>query len=179
MKHLAVVIPLNNTLLSQTLKCLDLLSGKYSLKYHASHSSIPHITITSGRCVSRKIFQKAVYSCIPQCRKITIRSNGLGIFVKEVPVIYIRWFLSKELSNLCRLFQERMLSIWSRIDDTSVEGVWLPKSTLALKDTSYEQLPSVLEDLAQFNFQQNMLVDKLTLLEIESKEIVIEEISIN
>ena len=179
MKHLAVVIPLRGTLLEQTLKCWDMLSGEYNLKYHTSHSVIPHITISSGSCVSREIFKKAVYSCIPQCQQITIKSNGLGIFVKKSAVIYIRWFLSKELSGLCRLFQKRMINIWSETDDTSTKELWLPKSTLALKDTSYEQLPSVLDGLTQYDFEQSMVVDKLTLIEIVSKEIVIEEISFN
>ena len=179
MKYLAVVIPLSGALLAQTLKCWDMLSEKYNLKYHSSHSVCPHITISSGRCVSRELFKEAVYSCIPQCTQITIKSNGLGVFVKESPVIYIRWFLSNELNNLSRLFQEKLISIWSETDDSSMRELWLPKSTLALKDTSYEQLPSVLDGLTQYNFEQSMVVDKLTLLEIEGKEIVIEEISIN
>ena len=156
-----------------------MLSGKYNLKYHSSHSVIPHITISSGRCVSRELFKEAVYSCIPQCTQITIKSNGLGIFVKEAPVIYIRWFLSRELSDLCRLFQKRLKNVWSETDEASMKEVWLPKSTLALKDTLYEQLPLVLNDLNLYDFEQSMVVDKLTLLEIESKEIVIEEISFN
>ena len=156
-----------------------MLSRKHNLKYHSSHSVCPHITISSGNCVSRERFKKAVYSCLPQCRPITIKSNGLGIFVKEAPVIYIRWFLSRELSDLCRLFQKRLKNVWSETDEASMKEVWLPKSTLALKDTLYEQLPLVLNDLNLYDFEQSMVVDKLTLLEIESKEIVIEEISFN
>ena len=72
-----------------------------------------------------------------------------------------------------------MINIWSETDDTSTKELWLPKSTLALKDTSYEQLPSVLDGLTQYDFEQSMVVDKLTLIEIVSKEIVIEEISFN
>ena len=60
-----------------------------------------------------------------------------------------------------------------------MRDLWLPKSTLALKDTSYEQLPLILNDLNLYNFEQSMVVDKLTLIEIVSKEIVIEEISFN
>jgi len=156
-----------------------MLSEKYNLKYLSSHSACPHITISSGKCVSRERFKKAVYSCLPHCRPITIKSNGIGIFVKEAPVIYIRWFLSKELNELCLLIQKRLRNVWSETDKSSSREVWMPKSTLALKDTCYDQLPLVLGDLNVYNFKQGMVVDKLTLIEMESKEIVIEEISFN
>jgi 2'-5' RNA ligase len=179
LKHLAVVIPLSGTILAQTLKCWDMLSKKFHIKYLSSNTVCPHITITSGDCIDEEKFKYVVHSCLPQCVPITIRANGLGIFVKEEPVIFIRWLLSRELFGMCRIFQRNLMDVWTQTSESSVEELWLPKSTLALKDTSYEQLPLVLKELKLYNFEQSMSVDKLTLLEIENKEIVVEEISIN
>jgi len=179
MKHLAVVIPLSGDILTQTLKCWDMLSQKFHIEHLSSNSVCPHITISSGDCVDKEKFKHAVYSCLPQCVPINMRTNGLGVFVKKEPVIYIRWFLSRELFDMCKVLKKSLRDVWVKTSESSLDELWLPKSTLALKDTSYDQLSLVLNELNLYNFEQSMAVDKLTLLEIENKEIVIEEISIN
>jgi hypothetical protein len=179
LKHLAIVIPLSGSILTQTIECWEVLSRKYNIKYHSSHSACPHITITSGDCSDEEEFRQVVYSCLSKCSSITIQANGLGIFVKEAPVIYIRWFLSRELKSMCILFQDGLSNVWSRISNSSVKEIWLPKSTLALNDISYEQLPSILKELNMFDFEQSMEIEKITLLEIDRKEKIIDEINLS
>tara|TARA_Y100000031_G_C8116029_1_gene335913 strand:- start:37 stop:180 length:144 start_codon:yes stop_codon:yes gene_type:complete len=43
----------------------------------------------------------------------------------------------------------------------------------------YEQLPLVLRKLKLYDFEQSMVVEKLTILEVSKKEILVEEIRIN
>jgi 2'-5' RNA ligase len=156
-----------------------MLSQEFHIKYLSSNSVCSHITISSGFCIDEEKFKQVVYSCLPQCMPITIQANGLGIFVKEEPVIYIRWLLSRELFGMCRTFQNNLIDVWTKTGESSVEELWLPKTTLALKDTSYEQLPLVLKELKPYDFGQSMVVDKLAILEVSKKEILVEEIRIH
>jgi len=156
-----------------------MLSQKYGIKYLSTHSACPHITISAGKCADAGKFKQAVHSCLAQCMPITIEANGLGIFVEETPVIYIRWFLSSELMDMRMYFQEGLMNVYSESDKTTQEEVWLPKSTLAINDVTYDQLPLVLNEFKSYKFEQKMLVNRVMLMEVDRKEVIIDEISLD
>ena len=166
-------------MLKQSMECWNILFQKHGIKYLSTHSACPHITISAGKCADAESFKQAVRSCLPQCMPITIQANGLGIFVKETPVIYIRWLLSRELMDMRMSFQKSLVTLFSESDKTTSEEVWLPKSTLAINDVTYDQLPLVLNEFKSYKFEQKMLVNRVMIMEVDRKEVIIDEISLD
>ena len=67
--------------------------------------------------------------------KYKINSNGLGVFVFDNPVIYVRYKNSHIFDKL-RSFLFKKNIYWKNLDKTIKRDLWLPKTTIAHKDTN-------------------------------------------
>ena len=113
-------------------------------------------------------------SFIANQKPFTLESNGLGMFMLANPLIYIRWYLSYELNNLhasvSNYFKENI-----DVLEPSVElETWLPKTTIAIKDVTYEDLPKIIGKLHSYDLKQKMRFHQLALMTYgpEGEEIV-------
>ena len=170
LKHLAVVIGLTGTMLDENLRAWSMLKDDFDISFISSHSREPHITISSGNCSTIDALKKAVTSSLENFAPFEIQGNGLGIFVKETPVLYIRWIITKELARLFSYYENALQTVWQSISKTTQSGMWTPKSTLAFCDISYKQLPGIIAELEGYDFEQTMTVDGITLLEVVEGE---------
>lgn len=105
---------------------------------------------------------------MPEVTPFEIRGNGLGVFVRETPVIYVRWMVSDALAKLFSDFNRLFGNLWVETADSSLREVWLPKTTIACFDTSYATLPSVLGEIRKFDFERRMEVKQILMIEYDA-----------
>lgn len=179
-RNYAIVINLGGNMLVAARKGWYALRDKFHVEYISSRSSCPHITLSAGNCTLPETDVVGLVKEIAAgVRSFEISGRGLGIFVLETPLVYVRWVLSGELNDLYAMFQGSLKGIWGELETSYSPEMWLPKTTLAFRDISYDQLPKVLAELQKFEFAQPMLVQKLSLLAFgEQGESLIETIQI-
>ncbi|MFD2515441.1 2'-5' RNA ligase family protein [Pontibacter locisalis] len=125
----------------------------------------PHLTMLTAEVVDmEELKQYLDLTCI-ETEKFSIRTTGLGLFPGESPVIFIPVLRTPPLNK----FHDRL---HRDISEMSTEmglyyntNLWLPHITLALGDTSPEMLGPVLAYLCQYNFNWEVNIDNLTILQ--------------
>ena len=132
----------------------------------------PHICLSAGWCSNEKLLCAKFEKIAERCSSFQINSYGLGVFITEKPVIYIRWLQSTKLMSFFRDIYADFSQTWSRLYPNYHEEMWIPKASLFTDGIDYSQLASILRRLKEFDFKQSMIVDKLTLDRIDEKNVV-------
>ena len=144
---------------------IKILSERFSISYISTNSPSPHITIDSGFDITdMRRFHSALDLMMANIQRFVLEGKGIGIFVERAPVIHIRWKVNEELNSL-------RSQIYEYLVDLQREGVfsgyradlnWLPKTTLAFRVTTYDNLPLVLNSIRDINFSGSFRVDNLS-----------------
>jgi 2'-5' RNA ligase len=170
-KKLAVVIELQGKMENQARSAWKDLEEQHNVTYISSRSPAPHITLESG--FSAKYFYKEqlLRNISNQLDSFYIEGMGLGIFVAKTPVVHIRWQI-----NECFLLLKQMLStlLQSANEQKDISGFkmnlnWQAKTTLAFRDSSYENLYSILQTLQSNLFNDKMHINGLCLYEYSTE----------
>ena len=171
-KH-ALVLELSGSMRKEAEVAMKILSDALGIVYLQSRSPCPHISLVSELTIfDIRQFLKDLRFLLIGLEKFILRGNGLGIFVRENPVIHIRWKLNQPLKNL----RETILSVLhnskknGHVSSYDKDLDWLPKTTLAFKDTSYKSLSETIESINHLNFLGIMEVNSLSLYEYSSIE---------
>lgn len=175
MKYFAIIINLNGELEQQARKGWQLLKHNLSIKFIASNSPCPHITLESGFYGNQNSVLEAMSKVAKKTLPFTIKANGLGVFVQESPVIHIRWVNNKALIQLRQALAKELIE---RSCDNPTDSIfayqananWIPKTTLAFKDSSYDTLPETLRILKPLVFDSILEVKELALYEYADKQ---------
>lgn len=169
MKNYAVVIKLTGEMLENSLFAWDALIKKFKIGYISFRSPFPHITLSAGKCHTLENVSKKVREVAIKFSTFDLHANGLGVFVRESPVIYIRWIHSTQLYNLFHLLENSFKKTWENPDKNFQSECWLAKTTLAYSDILYSDLPRVLGFLRTIDFEKQMAVEGLSLLEFDKE----------
>jgi 2'-5' RNA ligase len=169
MKYFAITIDLNQELEKHAKEAWRLLEEKFSIQFISKHSPCPHIAIENGLYGDKIKVLEIIQEVASQTPPFTIKGNKLGVFVGQTPVIHIRWMNNNSLIDLRKKFGEAF-NKQCQIPDSTISGYkenpdWLPKTTLAYKDSSYENLSNVLKLLQPLPFDSKLEVRQLTLYE--------------
>ena len=91
-------------------------------------------------------FQSSLTTALKNIPAFTIIGRGLGIFVAETPVIHIRWNINEKLLQFKHLVSNFLDHSQNErvISNYSIDLNWIPKTTLAYKDTSYKDLSKII-----------------------------------
>jgi 2'-5' RNA ligase len=169
MKYFAIVIDLNQELEKHAREEWRLLEEQFSIQFISKNSPCPHIAIESGLYGDENKVLEIMQEVASQSPPFTIMGNGLGVFVGQTPVIHIRWVNNKSLINLRikfgEAFEKQCQAPNGTLSGYRENPDWLPKTTLAYKDSSYENLPDVLKLLQRMPFDSKLEVSQLTLYE--------------
>ena len=163
--NLAVVIPMTGDLLGTCLKAWELLDRRFSIRNISSRSLLPHLTLVAGTVKPSNALASALNDLQANVRTQSLISDGLGVFVRDAPVIYLRWQHSKELLNLRQTIAKTLESHWVAPQEFCDPQRWLAKTTIGALDTRYEDLGEILEALRQLNFPQDLALERLDILE--------------
>jgi hypothetical protein len=156
LKYLAVVIELSGSMKEFAVEAWKRLKNEQNISFISDNSPCPHFMLVSGVTFDeldrlRGILTE-VSSITPSCK---IKGNGLGVFVREQPVIHIRWNLSPNIISLQQEIQDHL--------GQNADPNWVAKSSLAYKDSSYENLKLSLELLSGIDFNLTMDVNSIAI----------------
>jgi 2'-5' RNA ligase len=170
MRYLAIAIDLNGELEILAREAWHLLKENLSINFISTNSPCPHITLESGIFGNQSSLLSIIKEVATHTAPFSIKANGLGVFIRESPVVHIRWFNNAPLFNLRQAFTKKLLERTSESPHSSIVDYksnidWLPKTTLAYKDTSLETLSETLKVLSPLAFNCSLEVRKLTLYE--------------
>lgn len=170
MRYLAIAIDLNGEIEKLAREAWRLLKENFSVNFISTNSPCPHITLESGIYGNLNSLLAVIKEVATHTAPFHIKANGLGVFIGESPVVHIRWLNNASLLNLRQAFMMKLLEKASEVPYSSIAGYqsnidWLPKTTLAYKDTSLETLSETLKVLSPLPFNCSLEVTKLTLYE--------------
>ncbi|MBA6302935.1 hypothetical protein [Colwellia sp. MB02u-14] len=161
MKLLAVIVELNSTMKTNALEAWKRLKDKQSISFISDNSPCPHFMLLSGVSFDRLSQLRNILNELasehPRCQ---IKGNGIGIFVRDTPVIHIRWNICP---NITSLQQDILCQLCNEVDQN-----WVAKSSLAYKDSSYESLNVSLGLLSDLDFESYMHVESIAIYRIET-----------
>ena len=171
MKKFAVALDLNGSIRVTAESAWLKLKEKYNINFISSRSQCPHIALSAGTLEKKERLLSYLEARSKDYKSFPIKANGLGIFLRETPVIYIRWHNSMLLNNFYQsLHQDLCSNIWTKSSQNTSLYNWLPKSSLAYCDSSYDNLGEVVALLRSFTFDSAMLANTLTILELKKNE---------
>ena len=163
MKSYAIVIELTENIRLEAISAMKKLKHEQKISFIYENTPCPHFMLVNNLKFKdldkTKIALKSL--CLSQ-KNFKVKSNGLGIFVKEKPVLYIRWLITENLT----LFKKKVYNEIGINEDLN----WIPKSTLAWKDTTYQTLEKSLLLLLTFNFELVLNVSSVCLYQFEEKK---------
>jgi 2'-5' RNA ligase len=170
MKYFAIAIDLNGELEKLAREAWHLLNEHLSINFISTNSSCPHITLESGFYGNQNAALAIIKQVARKTASFSITANGLGVFIRESPVVYIRWTNNDSLFNLRQAFMMKLSKQASETHYGPIAGYrfdvdWLPKTTLAYSDTSFDTLTETLRVLSPLIFNYTLEVKKLTLYE--------------
>jgi 2'-5' RNA ligase len=162
----AVLLEIEGEMLKKATNIQMLLSEKFNIKYILDSSPRSHITLESGFTINN--FARFKKNLISLCKKITrfsLQTKGLGIFLTEKPVIYIRWSNNIELLSLKNQLHELLKRSATKniVENYSIDLDWLPKTTLAYGDTKYENLSSVIKTIRELDFIESTKISSISI----------------
>ena len=177
----AITVPLINQIGEVAFQMWDALDKQFHICYSKNRSQVPHLTLTAGESLTeRKVMLGRLKAFMAMQEPFTMKSNGLGIFLLENPLIYIRWYLSDELSQLYTSASNYFKENISVVDSSVDPKIWVPKTTIAMKDVTCEDLPKIIGKLRSYNVKQEMHFHQLALMTYGSNgEDVIETVSLH
>jgi 2'-5' RNA ligase len=125
----------------------------------------PHLTLLTAEVVDMEELKQYLDLTCYETDNFTVRTTGLGLFPGETPVIFIPVLRTPPLNK----FHDRL---HRDISEMSTEmglyyntNLWLPHITLALGDTTPETLGPVMAYLCQYNFNWEITIDNLTIMQ--------------
>ncbi len=177
MRKYGVAIPLSGETYNLAKRCQHMIYDSMNIKSLWIYGTEPHINLISGTTNnidniinSIKEFQ---YESKKYCEAI-----GLGVLITPDPLIYLRFTHSVFLRELRYFLFHETLPLWDSLTNTVKDNIWMPKSTLAYKDFTINDLSKALIPLKDINYQLMMKIDELSIIDFTDKEYEIKRISI-
>ncbi|WP_299821319.1 2'-5' RNA ligase family protein [uncultured Pontibacter sp.] len=125
----------------------------------------PHLTILTAEVVDADELKQYLEMTCYETEKFTIRTTGLGIFPGENPVVYIPVLRTPPLNRLHERLHSDISEMSSEMGIYYHTNRWLPHITLALGDTSPDVLGPLLSYLCEYNFDWEITIDNLIILQ--------------
>ena len=171
-KKNALVIEIKGDMSHKANVATNLLSDLFSINYISSRSPSLHICLDAEFIINDlDYFQSSLAKVLINIPTFTIIGRGLGIFVAETPVVYIRWHISEKLLHFKHLVSNFLNHSQNEgvISNYSIDLNWIPKTTLAYQDTSYKALSDIISAIFHIDFSSSMDVDSLFTYEYSIK----------
>jgi 2'-5' RNA ligase len=142
----------------------EMLDQKFGLN-EVKMTPYPHLTLLTAEIPDMEELQQYLVQTTRETEPFTIRTTGLGVFPGEKPVIYIPVLRTNMLNQLHARLHRDISEMSSEMGIYYNPNMWLPHISLALGDTSPELLGPVLTFLSNYNFNWEIRIDNLTILQ--------------
>lgn len=125
---------------------------------------VPHFSWHVAERYHEVKLKEVLQDLCNRSRPFPIRTAGLGVFSRELPIVYIS--LVKDARMLD--FHERLYRLLGRLADDPNDYYqpvnWMPHITLVFEDLGYDNLSCVMKRLVFRSFQWTFMVDNLSLI---------------
>lgn len=129
-----------------------------------SQTPIPHVSYHVASKYNLSRLEENLDLLVQQITSFSIRTNGLGVFTGEQPVLYIPVIRENEFASV----QRRMYEIANKLtrdgNDYYIPGNWTPHITLAHKDFDLKMLASAIYLLCARDFVWEIKIDNLAII---------------
>mgnify|MGYP001365350793 CR=1 FL=1 len=160
-------IKLNHKAKDQINKILKKLKNKVKVSYISSKSSGPHITLTNIFKIKN---EKKMLKVFEEVKKINNKSfklkfKNISIFFGDTPSHVIRWEHNEEIILLKRKIENILKKLESikTIKKFKENINFIAKSTIAYKDTNYNNLVPILKTINKSKIPNYCIVDNICL----------------
>ena len=172
MINISINVPLQGKALDSVLIAQKILNEEMNISFQKRHQSVPHINLLSGKITQIDI-QRLKTDIIKFNKKIirknfNIKTNGLGVFIIDKPVIYVRYYRFRLFLAIRKFLT--LGKYFNTLDNSTTTKIWTPKTTIAHKDTSLENLSNILLLLNKINFYEDFKVKKINLTSFSSNK---------
>jgi len=177
MKKYSIAIPLSDEVYHLAKKCQERIYDFTSLESKWIHGTEPHINLISGttnninNVISR--INKFQFNNSKYCELL-----GIGVLITPDPLICMRFTNSVFLRELRFFLFNETLPLWDALTESVKDDMWIPKSTLAYKDLSLDDLSQALISIKDLKFQLRMTISELSVIDFTEHEHEIKRISI-
>ncbi len=170
MINISINVPLEGKALYSVLLAQDILHKKMNISFQKNNQSIPHVNLLSGK-VREIELQRLKIETGKLNKKIIknnfkIKTNGLGVFILDRPVIYMRHYHFRFFLVIRKCLT--LGKFFNAIDNSTLTKSWIPKTTIAHKDTNSEDLTNIFLLLRKINFYEDFKVNKINLTSFSS-----------
>jgi len=159
MKQYAIALAFKGKLLKELLNAWHILDKEMKINAIPSLSPRPHITINAGELNNTekiiKILKKIKF------KKFKLTSLGIGIFAKKEPIVYLRWEQNNNLKKLFNLVHNKTSKLYKNKNRFSSPAFWIPKTTIAMKDTKYSNLELILKKINFLSGLNYAIIDSI------------------
>ena len=167
----AVEIDLVGQLEKSAEKALGYLEKNYGICYLKNHAIAPHIALLYGEFSEKELLIEQIKKEVSKTELFSITGLGLGMYVLDHPVIYIRIKKSAKLMDLqARLFGATY-GLDCEINQFYCPDTWESKASLAVKDTNLSDIGTVLTELKELDFKSSFKLDKLKLVSFDDSNV--------
>lgn len=125
----------------------------------------PHLTLLTAEVPDMEELKQYLELTCFEAPDFTIRTTGLGIFPGPQPVVYIPVLRTPPLNQLHAKLHADISEMSSEMGLYYNPNMWLPHITLALGDTTPEMLGPLLSYLFNYNFNWEITLDNITILQ--------------
>lgn len=125
----------------------------------------PHLTILTAEVPDMEELKEYLEQICLESPVFSIRTTGLGIFPGETPVIYVPVLRTPPLNQLHSRLHRDISEMSSEMGIHYNPNMWLPHISLALGDTTPGLLGPILTFLNSYNFNWDISLNNLTILE--------------
>lgn len=144
------------------------LTGNLEKKFGLSGvkaTPYPHLTLLTAEVPDMEELKQYLELTCFDMPDFSIRTTGLGIFPGDTPVVYIPVLRTPPLNQLHAKLHRDISEMSSEMGLYYNPNMWLPHITLALGDTTPELLGPILSYLSSYNFNWEITLDNITILQ--------------
>lgn len=142
----------------------DLLESELGLR-GVRKVPFPHVTLFGCDGVDHPQIQEVLDDFCFHTPPLELRSIGVGLFTRPMPVIYAPIIRSQALSELHRSLWERIGTLGGRLFRLYSPELWIPHMTLAQFDLTRENQLDALKILMELDLELVFEVRNLTIFD--------------
>ncbi len=143
---------------------IDNLESRFGLT-GVKMTPYPHVTLLTAEIPDIQELKEYLDQVCIETPPFKIRTTGLGIFPGVAPVVFVPVLRTPILNQLHSKLHQDVSEMSSEMGVYYNPNMWLPHISLALGDTTQELLGPILEFLSKINFNWEINITNLTILQ--------------
>ena len=137
-----------------------LLENNHSI-HEVQAAPFPHLSWQGAMEYEEKGLELTLKTIANLSKPFRIRTCGIGLFTGQYPVIFIQVIKSPQLMRIHQQIWSAIRPLGKDFNPHYEPDVWQPHITLAMGDVTNEQIGSIVQSLAGFDFNWEFLVDHI------------------